>query len=303
MATRIQLRRDTSANWTLSDSTLAQGEIGFEVDTNKFKIGSGSVSWTSLDYFGGEVDLSEYLTQSSASSTYITQASASTTYATKTELNNIDFSSASTAVVAAIVDSAPSTLNTLNELAAALGDNPNFATNVSTSLGNKASITNPYFNADDEELTDGTFTIRVIPTSFSNGTSNSFSISSVGIQFPYRSDIGMPFYEPTSSTVTFTYPESLAGAQFSLTRTNMEGFPQLFEADFVLLSSSYQAALASILANPEDYTSGEDFAWTGPGYGDMAVSKYVQPIDIARIAGLTSNVQAQIDAIKLHVGM
>lgn len=39
--------------------------------------------------------------------------------------------------VASLVDSAPSTLNTLNELAAALGDDPNFATTVSTQIGSK----------------------------------------------------------------------------------------------------------------------------------------------------------------------
>jgi len=36
-----------------------------------------------------------------------------------------------------LVDTAPETLNTLNELAAALGDDPNYATTISTSLGNK----------------------------------------------------------------------------------------------------------------------------------------------------------------------
>lgn len=41
------------------------------------------------------------------------------------------------AAIAAVVDSAPSTLNTLNELAAALGDDPNFATTVTTSIGTK----------------------------------------------------------------------------------------------------------------------------------------------------------------------
>ena len=40
--------------------------------------------------------------------------------------------------VAALVDSAPETLDTLNELSAALGDDPNFATTMATSLGNKA---------------------------------------------------------------------------------------------------------------------------------------------------------------------
>ena len=40
-------------------------------------------------------------------------------------------------IVAKIVDAAPTTLDTLNELAAALGDDANFATTVTTSLGNK----------------------------------------------------------------------------------------------------------------------------------------------------------------------
>lgn len=40
--------------------------------------------------------------------------------------------------VAGIVESAPDTLNTLNELAAALGDDPNFATTIATQIGGKA---------------------------------------------------------------------------------------------------------------------------------------------------------------------
>ena len=44
-----------------------------------------------------------------------------------------------TNIVASITDSAPATLDTLNELAAALGDDPNFATTVSTNIGTKVS--------------------------------------------------------------------------------------------------------------------------------------------------------------------
>lgn len=43
------------------------------------------------------------------------------------------------AAVAALVDSAPGTLDTLNELAAALGDDPNFATTITASLAAKTS--------------------------------------------------------------------------------------------------------------------------------------------------------------------
>lgn len=45
------------------------------------------------------------------------------------------------AAVAALVDTAPGTLDTLNELAAALGDDPNFATTVTNSIAGKVSKT------------------------------------------------------------------------------------------------------------------------------------------------------------------
>jgi hypothetical protein len=51
MADKIQLRRDTAANWTSNNPTLSQGEQGFETDTSKMKIGDGSTAWTGLDYF------------------------------------------------------------------------------------------------------------------------------------------------------------------------------------------------------------------------------------------------------------
>lgn len=51
MATAIQARRDTAANWTSSNPTLAAGEMGWESDTNKFKFGDGVTAWTTLVYF------------------------------------------------------------------------------------------------------------------------------------------------------------------------------------------------------------------------------------------------------------
>lgn len=53
MAIQIQLRRDTAANWTSGDPTLASGEAGVETDTLKFKIGDGSTAWIALAYAGG----------------------------------------------------------------------------------------------------------------------------------------------------------------------------------------------------------------------------------------------------------
>jgi hypothetical protein len=48
--TQIQTRRGAAATWTSTNPTLAAGEIGFESDTNKFKIGTGSTAWASLPY-------------------------------------------------------------------------------------------------------------------------------------------------------------------------------------------------------------------------------------------------------------
>ncbi|WP_138417968.1 hypothetical protein [Sinomonas gamaensis] len=50
MANRIQFRRDTAANWTAANPTLALGEPGHETDTGRRKIGDGVTAWTSLAY-------------------------------------------------------------------------------------------------------------------------------------------------------------------------------------------------------------------------------------------------------------
>ena len=55
MATRMQQRRGTAAQWISTNAgagpVLNAGEIGWESDTNKFKIGDGTNNWASLDYF------------------------------------------------------------------------------------------------------------------------------------------------------------------------------------------------------------------------------------------------------------
>ena len=66
MATRIRLRRDTYANWTSVNPTLAEGEIGlvtnFADNNTRIKIGDGSTAWEDLDYFTTSQDLSGYIT-------------------------------------------------------------------------------------------------------------------------------------------------------------------------------------------------------------------------------------------------
>jgi len=97
MSTRMQQRRGTSSQWTTANSVLASGEIGFETNTGKFKIGNGTSAWADLVYYASSDD------------------------------------------VAAIIDGAPTALNTLKELAAAIDNNASFASTIVQSLSEKAS--------------------------------------------------------------------------------------------------------------------------------------------------------------------
>jgi len=47
---RILLRRDTASNWTSGNAVLASGEVGYETNTGKFKIGNGATAWNALGY-------------------------------------------------------------------------------------------------------------------------------------------------------------------------------------------------------------------------------------------------------------
>jgi hypothetical protein len=63
MTTLIQVRRGTAAQWTSANPTLATGEIGFETDTGKLKVGPQTpVSWNSLLYVTDTTDFVGVLT-------------------------------------------------------------------------------------------------------------------------------------------------------------------------------------------------------------------------------------------------
>ena len=49
---QFQFRRGTSSQWNTTNPLLADGEIGIETDTNKFKLGNGTNNWSNLAYGG-----------------------------------------------------------------------------------------------------------------------------------------------------------------------------------------------------------------------------------------------------------
>ena len=116
----MQQRRGTAQQWTDANPRLAAGEIGFETDTGKFKVGDDVNFWDDLAYFVNSDDLAGELGDY-ATEAYVGQA------------------------ISSLVDGAPNLLNTLNEVAAALGDDPNFISTIGTSLDAKAD--NSYVTA------------------------------------------------------------------------------------------------------------------------------------------------------------
>jgi hypothetical protein len=134
MATRMQQRRGTALQWISTNGgdgpVLNAGEIGFESDTNKFKIGDGINHWVDLDYF--TTDSAEAVTA---------------------EVE---------AAISALIGGAPGTLDTLNELAAAINDDPAVFTTIATNLSNHQADTTSIHGIADTSLlvtTTGTQTL------------------------------------------------------------------------------------------------------------------------------------------------
>jgi hypothetical protein len=106
MATRMQQRRGTAAQWTDADPILAAGEIGFETDTGKFKIGNGTSEWSALSYFA---DSQDFDTTNFVLNNALGVANG---VATLNGDGNIPISQ-----LGALIANAPETLDTLEELA------------------------------------------------------------------------------------------------------------------------------------------------------------------------------------------
>jgi hypothetical protein len=159
MATRMQQRRGTAAQWTSANPVLAAGEIGFEIDTNKFKMGDGINQWADLGYFldetalGGSFDDYIPLTE-------------------KGEPNGVATLDGSGAIPVSqlgnLIADAPALLDTLEEIAAALGDDPDFVSKVVPIV----KKTTAQWEADTDPIAAGTIAYDTTASTFKvgNGT-------------------------------------------------------------------------------------------------------------------------------------
>ena len=159
----FRLRRDTTANWDTYNPILQAGEIGIDTTLNKFKIGTGSALWSALSFANILAsDLTSAITTHNlytldvhviadttalATTTYVDNAVSSLnstsdeTYALQADVGNPDGlatldenGNVPLEQLGNIIDGAPLVLDTLNELAAAIGDDADFITNITNSV-------------------------------------------------------------------------------------------------------------------------------------------------------------------------
>jgi len=169
MSTRMQQRRGTASQWISTNSgngpILAAGEIGFESDTNKFKIGDGINHWVDLVYF---TDVESAL-----------------------------------GAISGLVDGAPGLLNTLNEIAAAINDDPNFFSTVSTNLSNHASdTTNIHGIANTADLA----TQQYVDDAVGNAEVDQSTLAGTGLAW----NISTGQFDVDSTIATKTYADTAA---------------------------------------------------------------------------------------------
>ena len=111
-----------------------------------------------------------------------------------------------------LIDGAPATLDTLNELAAALADDPNFATTITALIAGKVSLTGNETIAGDKTFT-GTMIIQ---------GGHNWRVYSPALGITSSITLSYPFYQVypinTASPITITLPtitSAMVGAHFS----------------------------------------------------------------------------------------
>lgn len=123
-----------------------------------------------------------------------------------------------TAQVNAVIASAPAALNTLDELAAALGDDANFASTITTSLAAKAPIAAPTFTgtvtvaADGIAFTDKTQTKAGVPslTTIASAVSSNSTLDALGTDAAVRDSL-----VPLSGAVNISF-EATGNAKYAI---------------------------------------------------------------------------------------
>ena len=209
MATRMQQRRGTVATWSAADPILAPGEIGFEIDTNKFKIGDGSSRWATLTYFTADA----------------------------------------AAALQDLIDGAPGVLDTLNELAAAVNDDPAFFTTVASNLSaHTSSTTNVHGIADTSVLV----TVDQLELAIGGASVNQADLAGEGIDWNSSTEA----FDIDSTIATKSYTDTAVSTEASDRETAVTAAIATAGSDATTKANAAQsAAIETATTNSATYTN------------------------------------------------
>ena len=198
MADRIQFRRDSAANWTAVNPILAQGEMGIVTDVTplKAKIGDGVKAWNDL------------------------------AYSIEVQTNALTLGGKTLAEVQAYTDGAiytliggaPEALDTLYELANALGNDPNFSATVLAQIGTKANSADVYTKtAADARFAPGGHGLGGSATVITNGSADTIATTGwyCGYNITGSPDISLSYNILHTQYVTMGYADQVATAVVS----------------------------------------------------------------------------------------
>jgi hypothetical protein len=272
MATRMQQRRGTAAQWTAANPTLAAGEIGFETDTNKFKVGNGSSAWTSLAYF---VDASIVFDSSEVQGL-------------------VD------AAVADLVGGAPNALNSIWELANALNGDANYAYTISQNLNSLANSLTVVNNTISNIEGNVTF-LEETSNTHNTSTSNVHGISNT-LNLVYSNDSGLTNERtPVNLSVTEAKIANSAVTTSKIADDAVTGdkiADNAISSDHIANEAVSNAEISNTAAIAQSKISGltTDLSTitTNITYKQDKVAN-VSDTEIGYLDGVTSNVQSQID--------
>lgn len=181
----MQQRYGLASRWTAINPILEVGEFGFEIDTQKFKLGDGETTWANLPYFLNADLLPDVPALLAAANEQVQTAIAT---------------SVSTAV-AGLVDSAPAALNTLNELAAAINDDATFANTITTALANKSDISHVHSLDSLSDVAVSSATTGQVLKKQSDGSWAGETLASGAVSYSSLTDVPTTF-TPSAHTHT-----------------------------------------------------------------------------------------------------
>jgi hypothetical protein len=242
MATRMQQRRGTAAQWTSANPILNAGEVGWESDTNKFKIGDGTNHWADLAYFIDEDAVANYVLD--------------------TELGELTQDIVNSALVAG------------TGITKTYNDNANTITvAVDTSvIATKAELAEVSQDSINDALTAGT-----------------------GITKSYDDNANTITLSVTANTYDAYGSASTVAGNLSTHESDTTNIHGIANTAAIVFTTDTGTVTSTMLANETivnaDISNTAAIAWT-----KIATSASVSETELGYLDGITSNVQAQLDA-------